>query len=182
MYDEDDFYDEPDDEKDLNALIDEWLSNERPERYESADKDWMHPVIEKAAIALRRRQADDEVISDAARRRVYTREGMATKRTNRILRDISDSGQLPLGWGEGQEWKQFFVELLQLPLSIDRTRVCFGAATARDLEQWELQSAREEDKRRIAEMKARSGARLLAEMLREQGAERVDQLHPLDKP
>ena len=59
---------------------------------------------------------------------------------------------------------------------IARQRVRFGVANANDLEQWELESAREEDRRRAAQKSARSGARLLARLLREQGAERIEDL------
>lgn len=167
--------DETPDDKQLTHDIDEALARVRPERYDADDKEWMDEVVESVRAALAQR-AQDEVLRDVARRRVYRREAEATKRTNRILRDIDETGQLPIGWGEGGTWRDFFFDLLHLPLSIARKRVRFGVASASDLEQWELESAREEDKRRAAQISARSGARLVAKWLTEQRARRVEDL------
>lgn len=173
-FDDEPLTDETPDDKELTDLIDLWLSDDRPERYDATDKDWMDDAVEKATEQLKRRPNADEVIHDAARRRVYQREGQATKTANRNLRNIAKTGALPLGWGEGDDWKSFLADVLNRPLSIAHMRVRFGAASATDLEQWELENAREEDKRRLAQIETREGARLLADWLRKQGAQRVE--------
>jgi hypothetical protein len=167
--------DETPSDKQLTHDIDEALAKVRPERYDAGDKDWMDDVVESVRQSLADR-AEDEVIRDAARRRVYRREAEATKRTNRLLRDIDETGQLPLGWGDGDKWRELLFDLLHLPLSIARRRVRFGVASANDLEQWELESGREEDKRHAAQISARRAARLLAKWLVEQNAECVEYL------
>lgn len=167
--------DETPTDKQLTHDIDEALGKVRPERYDAGDKEWMDEVVELVQEAAERRDRAD-VFADWARRRVYRREAEATKRTNRILRDIDATGQLPLGWGEGDSWRELLFDLLHLPLSIARERVRLGVANAQDLEQWELESAREEDKRRAAQISARSGARLLGQWLKDQGASRVEDL------
>jgi hypothetical protein len=163
--------DETPDDKGLNQLIDEWLSEERPERYDAETKDWMDPVVEQVATELSRRPRED-VVRDNAQRRVYQREGIATKTANRILRDIADSGQLPL------EFEEDPLGRLRLPLSIDRQRVRFGAASAEDLKEWELENSREQDKRDQAQIESREGSRLLRGWMQEQGVHRVEDLRP----
>lgn len=167
--------DETPDDKQITHDIDEALAKVRPERYDSKEKDWMESVVDLAEEALGKLPRD-EVIRDAARRKVYRREAESTKRTNRILRDINDTGQLPLGWGEGDAWLELLFDLLHLPLSIARKRVRLGVASASDLQQWVQESKREEDKRNKAENTARDGAELLAGWLLEQGADRVEDL------
>lgn len=166
------------DDKELNQLIDEWLSNDRPERYDSGDKEWMDNVVAKTIESLNNRPDHEEVISDAARRRVYQREGQATKRANKVLRNIAETGALPIGWGEGGEWKAFLVDVLSPPLSIGRQRVRLGAASPSELEQWVLENVREEDKRRTAQASSREGARLVADWERAQGVQRFEDLRP----
>jgi hypothetical protein len=172
--------DESPDDKELSQLIDEWLASERPERYDSTDKEWMSAVIVKARDALKARREDDDVIAESARRLVHQREGQATKRANRVLRNISRTGQLPLDWGQGDNWRMLLFETLSLPLAIDKKRVRFGAASASDLDQWELENAREEDKRKLAQIESRRGAKLLADWVRSQGAGRVEDLRRRD--
>lgn len=169
--------DEAPSDKQLTHDIDEALAKVRPERYDADDKEWMDEVVQLVEESFVKRSRD-EVIRDAAKRRVYRREAEATKRTNRILRDIDNTGRLPLGWGEGDTWRKLLFDILHLPLSIARKRVRLGVANASDLEQWELESAREEDKRRAAQISARSGARLLAQWLKDQDAESVEDLRP----
>lgn len=171
--------DETPTDKQLNHNIDEALAKARPERYQADDKDWMDDVIESVRQELAERARDD-MVKDEARRRVYRREAQATKRTNRILRDIDATGQLPLGWGDGDMWRKLLFELLHLPLSIGGIRVRFGVAGVNDWEQWLLESARQRDKRNAAEISANEGARLLVQLLKEQRAERTEDLRAGD--
>ncbi len=167
--------DETPSDKQLTHDIDKALGKARPERYAADDKEWMDSVVDMATKQYGSRKVE-ELKRDLARRRVYRRESEATKRTNKILRNIDETGQLPLGWGDGEKWKELFHDILHDPLSIAGQRVRLGVATAQDLEQWELESAREEDKRRAAQIGARSGARLLQKWLKDKGANRVDEL------
>lgn len=167
--------DETPTDKQLNHDIDEALAKLRPERYQADDKDWMDGVIETVQKELAERERD-ELVKDEARRRVYRREGQATKRTNRILRDIDATGQLPLGWGDGDAWRVLLFDLLHLPISIGGLRIRFGVASASDWEQWLLESGRQRDKRNAAEISANNGARRLLQLLKEQRAERTDDL------
>lgn len=164
-------------DKELNQLIDDLLAQARPERYDADEKEWMESVVAPVRKELQRQKSADDVALDAAKRRVYQREGLATKRTNKILRDIAETGQLPIGWGEG-DWLAFLFDILHLPMSIARRRVRFGAASAADLVAWELESAREQDKRNKAEAASREGARFLADMLDRQHAQRIEDLRP----
>lgn len=173
----DESWDEEPDDKELSHLIDRWLSDVRPERYHSERKGWMDGVVDKVAASLRDRDDRDQVIYEAARRRVYTREGQATRRANKVLRDIAKKGALPLGWGDGDEWREVLAPILSLPLSLpEKKRVRFGSASDRDLEQWMFERIRQEDKRRLAEAEAREGARLLIEWLRSQDVNKIENL------
>lgn len=168
---------------DLNQSIDVWLSEDRPERYDPADRNWMSRTIAKAVQVLKDREDSDQVIEEAARRLVIQREGQASKSANRILRNIAESEALPIGWGEGDTWQHLRDEVLSLPLSIaKRVRIRMGAISPAELEQWELENAREEDKRRLAQIAARKGARLLAEWSRLQKVQRVEDLRAQQKP
>jgi hypothetical protein len=173
---------QPDEEspgdKELNHLIDQWLAQLRPERYDPNDKEWMDDAVQRARDALLERNDNAGVIADAARRRVYQREGHATKRANKLLRSIYETGRLPLGWGE-DGWQVVLFDDLRLPLSIGKTsRVRIGAAGPEDFTEWELESGREQDKWVEARMNARRGAQLVAAWLREQGARRFEDLRP----
>lgn len=166
------------DDKELNHLIDQWLAQLRPERYDPSDKDWMDDAVERAHEALLERNDNASVVADAARRRVYQREGHATKRANKLLRTIFEAGQLPLGWGE-ENWQVALFEDLRLPLSIDKTRrVRIGAAGPEDFTEWEVEARREQAKWAEARDNARNGALLVAAWLREQGARRFEDLRP----
>jgi hypothetical protein len=168
-------------EKELSQLIDEWLAADRPERYEEDDKQWMEAAVEKARDHLLDLPEREEVIEEAARRMVRHREGQAIKRSNGELRKIATRGALPLGWGDGKNWRIMFFDLLHLPLSIGGKRVRLGIAGADDLEQWELENAREGDREQSLRIEARKGARLLAAWIRHQGQRVVEDLR-IDEP
>jgi hypothetical protein len=171
---------EPDNvtDKQLGQLIDEWLADARPERYDEDDKDWMDPVIKKARKALLQYRTTDQAITDAAKRRVREREGQAVKRTHNELRKIAEHGALPLGWGDGDDWKKLFAELLHLPLKIGGQRVRLGVASPTDLDQWQIENLREQDDDQLRRINARKGARMLAEWEIAQQVRRVEDLRP----
>lgn len=189
MTDIDDFEDQPEDldesvtDKQLSHLIDVWLADARPERYAGEDREWMQPVFDKARDALLQCQTREQAIADAARRRVRAREGQAVKRTHKELRSIAETGQLPLGWGEGDDWKKCHFELLQLPLKIAGERVRLGAASGEDLTQWQLENSREGNEDHLRRLSARRGAQLLANWQAQQRVRRVEDLRPkIDEP
>ena len=167
-------------EKALSHQIDTWLNEARPERYSADEKDWIDPVIDKAAEDIHQYKSVADAVRELARRRVYVREAQATRRANRILRDIGKTGQLPLGWGEDPDWKTFLFDIIRAPISVARQRIRLGAATDEDWKEWELESARESDKRAIAESASREGARLLRDLMRTQGVRTTEDLRPVD--
>lgn len=174
---------EPDDsitDKQLGQLIDEWLAEARPERYDEDEKEWMEPVDDKAREALLRYRTADQAITDAAKRRVRAREGLAVKRTHSWLRNIAETGQLPLWWGEDDDWKRLYREELSLPLKIAGKRVRLGVASFNDLEQWESENRREQDEDDMRRILSRKGARMLAEWQLSQHVQRTEDLrtHP----
>ncbi len=171
---------EPDNvtDKQLGELIDQWLADARPERYDDEDKDWMDPVIEKAKRALLQYRTTDEAIADAAKRRVREREGQAVKRTHSELRKIAEHGSLPLGWGDGDDWKILYYDMLHLPLKIGSGRVRLGAASPTDLEQWQVENYREEDEDKLRRIASRKGAKMLADWALAQHVKRVEDLRP----
>lgn len=184
MSDNEDFDVEPEEpdetvtDKQLGHLIDGWLADARPERYDEEDRDWMEPVFDKAREALLQCQTTEQAITDAARRRVRGREGQAVKRTHKELRNIAEMGQLPFGWGDGEDWKKYFFELLHLPLKIGGERVRLGVASGEDLTQWQLENSREGDEDQLRRINARRGAQLLAEWQSAQQVRRVEDLKP----
>lgn len=169
--------DAPITDRELNVKIDRWLAQVRPDRYVAGDNEWLKPVVTKATAEFHRLQTIEEIVSAAVLTRVRGREGQATRKTNKILRDISETGALPLGWGDGENWKIMLIGTLSLPMSISDNRVRFGAATADDLTHWELERGREMDAVMVASAAARRGARTIADWLQAQGARRVEDLH-----
>jgi hypothetical protein len=177
-------YEPPDDDapeetvtdKELNALIDELLTFSRPERYDADDKIWMDPVVDEIRDKLIERMDPRQVAADNAQRRVYAREGGATRRTNKILRSIAETHQLPLGWGDGPMWMEMLRDIIRLPLSIDRKRVRFGAMGPNDWEQWELQHRREAADAHNAASRAADGAKVVGKWCQEQSVHRTDDL------
>ena len=96
------------------------LDGYRPDRYDPEDKSWMDPVIEKVAAEIDAYEARRQ----AASQRVANSEGIATRRTNQMLREVVKTGEWPLGWMDAQSW----------PLAIDgHLRVTLRSATDDDL-------------------------------------------------
>jgi hypothetical protein len=101
--------------------IREMLDKVRPDRYDPADHAW-HDTVNKVIAA---ELTDEDARAIAARRLVRQVEGDSTKATNRLLREIHDTGQLPIGWLDAAAW----------PLAVsDHERVALRAASVDDLE------------------------------------------------
>ena len=101
--------------------IREMLDQVRPDRYETSDRGWQSSVVDFVADNMS--ASDAKTI--AAVKIVGTAESVATRRTNKMLREIAEGGEKPLGWLDAMRW----------PLATDdNRRVALGAATSADLE------------------------------------------------
>lgn len=165
-----------DEKEELSQLIDEWLATARPERYDKNDKQWQDAVIEKVMDEL----ADmprEQMLRETARKRVSGREEQASRKANSFLRSIFNTGELPLWWhGDAEEWKAFLFGTGRMPIRFGRNKVRLAAATAADLEEWQMAYRDEQDKQMTSREQAVNGATLLIEWMREQGARRLEDL------
>jgi hypothetical protein len=93
-----------------------------------------------------------------------------------VLRQIALTGQLPLGWGDDGSWQMTLFDLLHLPLSIADQRVRFGAASPLDMQLWVEEFTKESDRNAETRNWTRQGGELLIKWLREQRAQRIDDL------
>jgi hypothetical protein len=99
-----------------------------------------------------------------------------------VLRNIGTMGQLPLGWGESDDWRDLLVDLLHLPLLFPESgnKVVFGAASGQDLDQWHIEDSADDDRRQGRRAETRTGVRFVRGLMDEQGVDRVDDLRPPD--
>lgn len=144
----------------INALIDELLAEHRPDRYEHGSGDeWLDQLAEDRIAS---QLPEHEVRKILARDLVRRREGVKTQETNRVLRQIGETGQPPLdGW----------LETLNLPLAVGKERVAMRAATAEDLAHF----ATDERRRAASDFAARNATCEAAEwMASRMQAEGVD--------
>lgn len=108
---------------DLNSRVDELLAERRPDRYDhDGGDDWLDQIADEIAPLI----PISEAQYTSARLLVGNRERVKTQRTNRLLRQIKASGQLPLDW----------FETLNLPLAVGKERVAFRAVTAADFKEF----------------------------------------------
>lgn len=166
--------DETVDDKALTALIDEWLTDARPERYDRADKDWMDAIIDKAAFILEERPTR-EIARDAARRRVNGRETQAARQTARLFRQIAKAQQLPLWWGgeNDQEAARYY---FRLPVILGEARVRLGVLSGPDLESYIADHAAQRDREVISREATINGAALVLELVLQQNVRRAEDL------
>jgi hypothetical protein len=94
------------------------LNRRRPERYDKSDREWMEPVIGRAAQTMPNQH---KAIRIHAESEVYKQEGAATRRANREILRYAD-GNRPLLWAD----------LGPLPFSVGGTRVRLDAGTPKD--------------------------------------------------
>lgn len=121
--------------------------------YKAAGFDWAAPVI--AALA-------DNIPAAVARQRtaeaiVRSIESKATRRTNTFMRDVLNTGALPLDWMDAASW----------PLSVDKERVCLRALGANDLRVFANAEEDATHKDHSARVDCVKGARLLADLIEE---------------
>jgi hypothetical protein len=107
----------------LTAAIDKLLSERRPDRYEAeASSEWLDDIAAEVAWLI----PEDDARYKAARFVVGRREGEKTKSANKLLREIHDTKQWPLGW----------LDMLNLPIAVGKERVALRAVTSADLRQF----------------------------------------------
>lgn len=147
---------------DLNETIDDRLNLARPDRYEPGDESWLQSIIDDIANEIPSYDARQRVARDI----VIRREAEATKRTNRVLRDVIRSGQLPFDWFDIRRW----------PLGVGDQRVALGACTSDDFREF----ANIERRRAANDFATRNesceGAEFLAELIDDKGVTFADEL------
>jgi hypothetical protein len=166
------FEEEPEEPTPDELTIDELLAQERPERYDLDDQEWMEPVVRKERDRLLQ-DAAEQVAEEYARRLVHTREGVATQGLNTLLRRFKD-GQFPLGFGDGDDWKKFYRPYLRAPLLIGTKKVQFGVATPQDLDEWIAEKVKAGEREQVRRAEAIDGATTIVTALREQRVGRVE--------
>jgi hypothetical protein len=140
-----------------NDFIRGLLDKVRPDRYDSKDHSWHETVENVVAADL----TDEDARRIAARRLVRQVEGDSTKATNRLLREIHRTGQLPLGWLDAQAW----------PLAVsDHERVSLRAATLADLTEFAARERRAAANDFAARNESCEGALTLADFMTARGA------------
>ncbi len=114
---------------DLAGRIDELLAERRPDRYQTVSgDDWLDQIAAEVKSMVPAAQAQYR----SARMIVGQREGIKTRRTNKLLRDIFKSGELPLDW----------LQTLTLPLAVGKERVAIRACTPDDFERFAVEERR----------------------------------------
>ena len=116
-------------------------------------------------VALGDRVEEDQNIADmmtatearqvAAIDIVKNLERRATKNSNRLLRTIGSSGQLPSDWLDMARW----------PITVGEFRVCFEDLTPFDLRQFASEEEHRANKDHTARLDAVKGARELADLV-----------------
>ncbi len=152
---------EPTAREQLQTLLD----LHRPDRYDPTDRSWQAPIVDLVAEELTAAEAR----AIAADRIVSRAEAEATKRTNRLLREIASSGEWPLGWLDALSW----------PLAVhDGERVALRAATPDDLANFANRERRSAANDFAQRNLTCEGALLLAERMTAQGADLVGRFLP----
>lgn len=151
---------EPSAREQIQSLLDA----HRPDRYDPADHDWRRPVVGLIAAEI----TVEEAKLVAAERLVSNAEATATKRTNRMLREIADSGNWPLDWLGAMDW----------PLAVDdNLRVALRAATVDDLKHFAERERRAAANDFAARNAACEGALAVAEAMGQQGVLVASEVH-----
>lgn len=135
--------------------INDMLDLCRPDRYEQGEYGWLDPVI--ADIAALIPPADAQL--RAARDIVVRKEGDATKRTNRLLREVVSTGQVPLDW----------MDLLSSPLAVGDERVALRACTPDDFRRFAAKERRAAANEFASRNDSCEGALFLADLIEDKG-------------
>lgn len=130
------------------------LDHHRPDRYDPTDKSWQEPVVDMVASEIDELEARQL----AAERIVSLAEAAATRRTNKLLREISQEGAYPLDWLTAHAW----------PLAVGESeRVALRAATAADYRRFAQRERRAAANDFAARNDACEGAEKMADLLDE---------------
>ena len=140
----------------LTITIDQLLCSARPDRYDAADHSWRNDVYRIVASTL----DPDEAQMIAAKVLVDKRETKATRTANRVFREIARNGTWPADW----------LDLADVPISIDNERVCLRVVTAEELLRWSGSERREAAADFSARNDACKGAEMLAKQMTAVGA------------
>ena len=142
-----------DPDMDINVLLDHY----RPDRYDPNDHSWMDPVIDIVADHM----SEYEARQIASSHKVSNKEAVATRQTNRLLRAIASSGELPMEWLGSMAW----------PLAVDDDlRVSLRAATADDFRLFAQRERRAASLDFTARNASCEGALVIAEAMDTSGA------------
>lgn len=153
------------DEPTAREMIPALLDRVRPDRYDPTDKTWMHEVIAQVAEEI----SVAEARRIAATKEVVTAEATATRRTNRLLRDIAQSGHWPLDWFDALSW----------PLAVsDTERVALRATTTDDLIRFAERERLAADTDHQSRLLTVDGAQIVARLIEHQGVTFTRDLTP----
>lgn len=172
----------------LRKKIRKRLTERRPDRYNirasetDADEDeenddtgseWLDEVADEFADEVPAEHASQLY----ARKLVGQIEGSATRSANSLLRKMAQTGQLLISWMDyarepiAISWEE---ERDGRPF-VREERVALGAATAGDLERWELVERRRAAKDAARRNEACDGAQIIAAAIRAGGFGRFDE-------
>lgn len=147
-------------EPSAREMIPALLDAARPDRYDPTDKTWMSPVVDMVADCI----LIEEARSIAAVRLVSVAEATATKGTNRLLREIAETGAWPLDWFDAMRW----------PLAVEAgERVALRAASAEDFRKFAARERRAASLDFTSRNESCEGALFVADAMEAQRVERA---------
>lgn len=136
--------------------VDALLAQQRPDRYEPTEADWLDGVAEQVKHLIPASKA----VFLAARDMVARREQSKMQQTNKLLRQIYESGQFPLDW----------LETVHLPLAVSKKeRVALRACTPEDFEEFANRERRSALKESAARHETCEAANWIADQMRGNG-------------
>jgi hypothetical protein len=142
--------------KEFYILVDELLAEQRPDRYEPTEAEWIDGVTDQVKHLIPASKA----VYLAARAMVARREQTKMQQTNKLLRQIHESGQIPLDW----------LDTSHLPLAVSKKeRVALRACTPQDFEDFANRERRSAMKESAARHETCEAANWIADQMRGNG-------------
>jgi hypothetical protein len=145
------------------AEVADMVARCRPDRYHAGDIDWAAAVVDAIADSIPAAVAQQRTAEQIVR----GVERTATRRTNKLMREVLTAGALPLDWMDCADW----------PMAVAEERVCLRAMTAEDLRRFADDEEEAASKDFAARLDAVKGARLLADEIDDQGCRTVGDLN-----